>query len=151
MALRCAASNLGLWSQGQGVQLSQSTDHWVDVDKVASGGSLLMRNPTFLQFQLLVYPPFLPLRFGEAMSFQKNHSTSWRKLDLALGLPRKDAGGEVSSNSHELVIALPSATHSRNYAEGFRGCQFVTQAISGVPGMVLWVAPLDISMWPAHG
>lgn len=107
-----------------------------------------MRNPTFLQFQLLVYLPFLSLRFGEAMSFQRNHR---RKLDLASGLPRKDAGGKVSSNSRERVIALLSATHSRSYAEGFRGCRYVTQAVSGVPSMVLWVATLDISMWPAHG
>lgn len=65
-----------------------------------------MRNPTFLQFQLLVYLSFLSLRFREAMSFQRIHR---RKLDLASGLPRKDFGGEVSSNSRELVIALLSA------------------------------------------
>lgn len=40
------------------------------------------------------------------MSFQRIHR---RKLDLASGLPRKDFGGEVSSNSRELVIALLSA------------------------------------------
>lgn len=61
-------------------------------------------------------------------------------VGLALGLPWKDAGGEVSSNAHALVTTFPSATHSRNYGEGFRGCQDVTQAISGVPGMLLWGA-----------